>query len=230
MLPRLPVPFLWLYAATETEREMGVSGVVLAAALLGSLPAKASGYLPASFGFQRPSRHHAPTRVPTTAGVPPRPSTSLRINKEDLPDETVRQLAAANQRVKEVEEEYWKSLDADEIAIERKCASGLACLKVPGMLDKAAEYYTAAADLRCEYDDGGHPNNLRKGEGFPTERQRGEDCLRLVHSCFLSTTSAAVAHTYTPSFTRMFPCLGGREGCVHSSTTVFESYAHALAS
>eukprot|EP00903_Cladosiphon_okamuranus_P020147 g18497.t1 len=56
-------------------------------------------------------------------------------------------MVAASQRVKELEEEYWKSLDAEEIAIERKCASGLACLKVPGMLEKAAEYYTAAAEL-----------------------------------------------------------------------------------
>lgn len=142
---------MWLCVATERERGMGLSRSVLVAALLVSLPAKASGYLPASFGFQRPSQQHAPpTRaVPTTERVPLRPCTRLSINKEDLPDETVRQMAAANQRVKELEEEYWKSLDAEEIAIERKCASGLACLKVPGMLEKAAEYYTAAAELRC---------------------------------------------------------------------------------
>ena len=146
---------------------MVVGRVVLVAALLLSFPAKASGYLPASFGFQRPSRghDHAPPRGPTAtaaaaaaaaAGVPLRPSTRLGLNKEDLPDETVRQMAAADQRVKELEEEYWKSLDAEEIAIERKCASGLACLKVPGMLEKAAEYYTAAADLRCACGDGKH--------------------------------------------------------------------------
>lgn len=86
----------------------------------------------------------------SAAATPPRRAyTRLFINKEDLPDESIRQIAAANQRVRELEEEYWKSLDADEIAIERKCASGLACLKAPGMLEKAAEYYTSAAELRC---------------------------------------------------------------------------------
>lgn len=81
-------------------------------------------------------------------------------------------MAAANQRVKELEEEYWKSLDAEEIAIERKCASGLACLKAPGMLEKAAEYYTAAAELRYAYDDGGRPKTRKRGEGGPREKQR----------------------------------------------------------
>lgn len=152
---------------------MSVGGVVRVAALLVTLPMKTSGYLPASFGFPRPSRQHATSRVAAISGVPLRPPTSLLIQKEDLPDETVRQMAAAKQRVKELEEEYWNSLDAEEIAIERKCASGLACLKVPGMLDKAAEYYTAAADLRCAYDGGGHPNTRRKR---PRERQM-ELCL-----------------------------------------------------
>lgn len=164
---------------------MALSGVVLLAALLVSLPVKASGW--ASFGFQRPSRHHAPARALTTAGVPLRPSTRLCINKEDLPDETVRQLAAANQRLKDLEEEYWKSLDAEEIAIERKCASGLACLKVPGMLEKAAEYYTAAADLRCAYDSDG-PLNARK-EGGWSGRDREETLVLFV---LLMFSTAAV--------------------------------------
>ena len=159
---------------------MGLSVVVLVAAFLVLLPVKASGYLPASFGVQRPSRHHAPTPASTTAGVPLRPSTRLYINKEDLPDETVRQMAAANQRVKELEEEYWKSLDAEEIAIERRCASGLACLKVPGMLEKAAEYYTAAADLRCACDDDG-PLNARRARGG-SERDREESILHVWYS------------------------------------------------
>lgn len=137
----------------ERVGEMGFSGVMLLSALLLSLPVKASGYLPAPFGFQRPSLHHptlaGSTTVAEAAGVQLRPCTRLCINKEDLSDESVRQMAAADQRMKELEEEYWKSLDAEEIAIERKCASGLACLKVPGMLEKAAEYYTAAAELRC---------------------------------------------------------------------------------
>lgn len=139
--------------------------MVLVATLLLSLPATASGYLPPSFfrgcAIERTASPSAwppssggstaTTAVVRSAGTTPqhRAYTRLRINKEDLPDETIRQMAASNQRVKELEEEYWKSLDADEIAIERKCASGLACLKVPGMLEKAAEYYTSAAELRC---------------------------------------------------------------------------------
>lgn len=66
-----------------------------------------------------------------------------------MPDENLRQMEAADQRVKEMEEEYWKSLDADELAVERKCASGLVCLKL-GMLERAAEDYAAAAEKRCE--------------------------------------------------------------------------------
>lgn len=69
------------------------------------------------------------------------------MKKEDLPDETLRQMADAGRALKELEEEYWKSLDPDEIAIEKKCAAGLACLKA-GMLEKGCEYYTSAADLR----------------------------------------------------------------------------------
>lgn len=63
----------------------------------------------------------------------------------DLPEETLRELEELEQRVKSVEEEYWQSLDPDEAAIERKCAMGLACLQI-GMLERAAEEYTAAAD------------------------------------------------------------------------------------
>lgn len=176
---------------------MGVRGAVLVAALVLSLPAKASGYLPASFGFQRPSRHHAPT----TARNPLGPSTRLGINKGDLPDETVRQMAAANQRVKELEEEYWKSLDAEEVAIERKCASGLACLKVPGMLEKAAEYYTAAADLRCAINDCWHPSNRREG-GERSERKRErerateETVLCVLFSCFSTGCSVPILHSH----------------------------------
>lgn len=140
---------------------MGLSGELLAALLLVSLPATVSGYLHSSFfcsgcAIRRafPSTA-ADDGITAVSAVGPasaagrRRSTRLRLQKEDLPDETVRQMAAANQRVKELEEEYWKSLDADELAIERKCASGLACLKAPGMLEKAAEYYTSAAELRC---------------------------------------------------------------------------------
>lgn len=76
-----------------------------------------------------------------------KPYTRLRLKKDDLPEETLRQLEAADERVKDLEEEYRKSLDADEVVIERKCASGLACLKM-GMLERSAEDYTAAAELR----------------------------------------------------------------------------------
>lgn len=63
----------------------------------------------------------------------------------DLPEGTLRELEELEQRVKSVEEEYWKSLDPYEAAIERKCAMGLACLQV-GMMERAADEYTAAAD------------------------------------------------------------------------------------
>ncbi|CAM9535300.1 unnamed protein product [Scytosiphon promiscuus] len=137
---------------------MGLSGEVLASFLLLSLPAAVSGYLHPSFfcsgcAVRRafPSKAAddgmASAEVGTASAAGRRRSSRLRLQKEDLPDETVRQMAAANQRVKELEEEYWKSLDADELAIERKCASGLACLKAPGMLEKAAEYFTSAAEL-----------------------------------------------------------------------------------
>lgn len=136
-------------------------GVILVDALLLFLPVTVSGYLPASFGgaarTRRPasswvSRWRSSTASPAADASSSRATgvhTRLWINKEDLPDETVRQIAAANQRVKELEEEYLKSLDADEIAVERKHQSGLACLKVPGMLEKAAEYFRSAAELRC---------------------------------------------------------------------------------
>lgn len=144
--------------------EMDLSRAVLVASIMLSLLAMASGYLPPLFYRGAPSslRYNddigGATGTSTTAGSVSgavatrstiRPAYKrLYLNKEDLPDESIRQIAAANQRVKELEEEYWKSLDADEIAIERKCASGLACLKAPGMLEKAAEYYTSAAELR----------------------------------------------------------------------------------
>lgn len=138
---------------------MGLRREMVVATSLLSLMAMVSGYLPPSFfspdGYMTGCGATATTAVATcstgTAVPPPRRQayTRLSLNKEDLPDESIRQIAAANQRVKDLEEEYWKSLDADEIAIERKCASGLACLKAPGMLEKAAEYYTSASELRC---------------------------------------------------------------------------------
>ncbi|CAM9574942.1 unnamed protein product [Pylaiella littoralis] len=136
---------------------MGLRREMVVATSLLSLMAMVSGYLPPSFfspdGYMTGCGSTATTAVATcstgTAVPPPRRQayTRLSLNKEDLPDESIRQIAAANQRVKDLEEEYWKSLDADEIAIERKCASGLACLKAPGMLEKAAEYYTSASEL-----------------------------------------------------------------------------------
>ncbi len=142
---------------------MGLRGVVLVDTLLLFLPATVSGYLSSSFGGCCAARPRRPvpswvSRWRSSAASPGADATcsgatgvhtKLWINKEDLPDETVRQMAAANQRVKALEEEYLKSLDADEIAVERKHQSGLACLKVPGMLDKAAEYFRSAAELRC---------------------------------------------------------------------------------
>lgn len=72
----------------------------------------------------------------------------VRLRRDELPEESLRQLEEAEQHMKGLEQEYWRSLDADEAAIEKKCATGLACLKI-GMLDRAAEEYTAAAELRC---------------------------------------------------------------------------------
>lgn len=127
-------------------------GVVLVDTLLLFLPVTVSGYLPS--GTTSPSWFNCcggkGGRWRSSAAASSRDAyTRLCLNKEDLPDETVRQMAAANQRVKELEEEYLKSLDADEIAIERKWGSGLACMKVPGMLEKAEEYFRSAAELRC---------------------------------------------------------------------------------
>lgn len=89
-----------------------------------------------------------PAAILTPRGKRPRSGTSrLRLRRDELPEENRRQLEAADKRVKELEEEYWKSLDAGEVAVERKCASGLVCLKM-GMLERAAEDYTQAAELR----------------------------------------------------------------------------------
>lgn len=104
-----------------------------------------------------PSRHRPPSNTlaaaaaaaaaPTLSGRRPRSGASrLRLRRDELPEESLRELEAGERYVKELEEEYWKSLDADEIAVERKCASGLACLKM-GMLERAAEDYTEAAEL-----------------------------------------------------------------------------------
>lgn len=71
----------------------------------------------------------------------------LRLQRDQLPEEILRTLEEGDRRIKELEEEYWKSLDAKELAIERKCASGLAHLKM-NLLDHAAEDYLAAAELR----------------------------------------------------------------------------------
>lgn len=84
------------------------------------------------------------TRVPSARCTT---STRLPLKREELSEETLRDLTAADQRVKDLEEEYWKSLDEKEKAIERKCSTGLAYLKMM-MLEKAAEDYTAAAELR----------------------------------------------------------------------------------
>lgn len=74
-------------------------------------------------------------------------SSRLHLRRDELSEETLRELDAADRRVKEIENEYWRSLDKQELAIEQKCASGLAKLKM-GMMKEAAEDYTAAAELR----------------------------------------------------------------------------------
>lgn len=143
---------------------MALNRAALVASLMLSLPVMASGYLPPSLFYRGSALSSlrgyndiggatatATTAVSVSGGSATREAYKrLCLKKEDLPDESIRDIAAANQRVKELEEEYWKSLDANEIAIEKKRASGLACLKSPGMLAKAAEYYTSAADLRYD--------------------------------------------------------------------------------
>lgn len=83
-----------------------------------------------------------------TAAPVSRDSVRLHLRRDELSEETVRELEAGDRRIKELEEEYWKSLDSEELAVERKCASGLAHLKM-GLLDRAAEDYLEASRLRC---------------------------------------------------------------------------------
>ncbi|CBN77475.1 conserved unknown protein [Ectocarpus siliculosus] len=127
---------------------MVLGGRLSVATLLLSLPATASGFLIPSFCRGCTARAWcsaaAADRPPSADAA--RRRSRLPLKKEDLPDETLRQMADAGRALKELEEEYWKSLDPDEIAIEKKCAAGLACLKA-GMLEKGCEYYTSAADL-----------------------------------------------------------------------------------
>lgn len=73
--------------------------------------------------------------------------SKLHLQRDQLPDETLRELEEGDRRIKELEEEYWKSLSPEELARERKCASGLAHLRM-GLLDKAAEDYLSAEELR----------------------------------------------------------------------------------
>lgn len=109
----------------------------------------------AAASLARTAPNTLPAAIPTTRGKRPRSGTSrLRLRRDELPEENRRQLEAADARVKELEEEYWKSLDAGEVAVERKCASGLVCLKM-GMLERAAEDYTQAAELRYVGGGGG---------------------------------------------------------------------------
>lgn len=96
-----------------------------------------------------PLSHDATTVFRSAAASSRRTSalSRLKLRRDQLPEETLRQLAAADRRVKELEEEYWTSLDKEELAIEQKCASGRAKLQV-GMLEEAAQDYKAAAALR----------------------------------------------------------------------------------
>lgn len=89
-----------------------------------------------------------------SVGLPSHPSSSyspyssrLHLRRDELPEKTLKELDAADRRLKEIEEEYWRSLNKQELAAEQKCASGLAKLKT-GMLKEAVEDYTAAAKLR----------------------------------------------------------------------------------
>ena len=158
---------------------MGLRPVILVTALL-TLPARGSGYVFPSLWCRGYSAHQAsPPATPhaacTTASLSVRASTRLRLRRDEIPEENLRQIEAADRRVKELEEEYWKSLDAREVAIERRCSSGLACLKM-GLLDRAAEDYAAANKLRWVYTtassrargrhcgDGGVPFVLLRGE------------------------------------------------------------------
>lgn len=130
---------------------MGLRAVLLATALL-TFPASGSGYVYPTFWFRDFSTHlvsppGAPHAACASASLSGRASTRLRLRRDEIPEESLRQMEAADRHVKELEEEYLKSLDAREVAIERKCSSGLACLKM-GLLDRAADDYAAASELR----------------------------------------------------------------------------------
>lgn len=159
-------------SAYHTANEMGVKKAYIVSTLLVLQTAEAfmpsagpgSGAATSSSQRQQQQRRQIPTStkcysLPSTDGAMSiigsrsrhnravSVASRLYLRRDELPEESVRQLEAADRRVKELEQEYWKSLDKEELAIERKCASGLAHLKM-GLLDKAAEDYIAAAELR----------------------------------------------------------------------------------
>eukprot|EP00904_Undaria_pinnatifida_P000176 jgi/Undpi1/10159/HiC_scaffold_28.g12612.m1 len=128
---------------------MGLRPASFVTALL-TLPTRGSGYVFPSVWCRGYSAHQpSPPAAPHTsciADTSGRAPTGVRLRRDEIPEENARQIEAADRRVKELEEEYWKSLDAREVAIERKCSSGLACLKM-GLLERAAEDYAAANEL-----------------------------------------------------------------------------------
>lgn len=153
--PRFRFLKSWLSAAVPIAVSvvfiMGLRAASLVTSLL-TLPARGSGFAFPSFWCRGYSANQAsppgaPHAACATASLSGRTSTGLRLRRDEIPEENLRQIEAAERHVKELEEEYWKSLDAREVAIERKCSSGLACLKM-GLLDRAAEDYAAANELR----------------------------------------------------------------------------------
>lgn len=147
---------------------MGLRPASFVTALL-TLPTRGSGYVFPSVWCRGYSAHQpSPPAAPHTsciADTSGRAPTGVRLRRDEIPEENARQIEAADRRVKELEEEYWKSLDAREVAIERKCSSGLACLKM-GLLERAAEDYAAANELRWGCIRKGRPEGRHCGTGM----------------------------------------------------------------